>query len=158
MDVIFRTADSRITHVVGPFVMVIGVLAGIAAIVLSVVMETAGFLALFIPAALALGGGAFILRGARRSRMHIDSTGFTWAGFLGQQQSVRWDALHRIAPPTSGDRRLVALALLRDGTTVPVRALWEPPTLPSALTVGPNHAEVYGTLVTAHQRWLAARR
>lgn len=77
MDVIFRTAGSRITHVVGPFVMVIGVLAGIAAIVLSVVMETAGFLALFIPAALALGGGAFILRGARRSRMHIDSTGFT---------------------------------------------------------------------------------
>lgn len=152
----FRSAGSRINVVVGPMVMLIGILAVVAAVVLSLVMGTAGFLALLIPAALALGGGAFILWGARRSRLRIDADGFVWAGFVGAQRSVRWQSLERLMPPTPGDRRLVAIALLRDGTRVPVHALWEPATFPSVLSGGPDHSEVQNALLSAHQRWIAA--
>lgn len=158
MESTFRSAGSRINHVVGPMVMVIGVLAVIAAVVLSVVMETAGFLALLIPAVLALGGGAFVLWGARRSRLRIDADGFDWAGFVGARHAVRWQMLERLEPPAPGDPRLVATALLRDGTRVPVRALWEPATFPSALSGGPDRSAVLGALISAHRQWLGVRR
>lgn len=158
MDTTFRSAGSRVNHVVGPMVMLIGVGAAVTAVVLTLVLGEAGFLALFIPALLALGGGAFVLWGARRARLRIDAQGFTWAGFVGAQQAVRWEQLQRIAPPSPGDPRLVALALLHDGTVVPVRALWEPPTLPSSLSGGPDHAAVQRALISAHQQWLAPRR
>lgn len=158
MESTFRSSASRINVVVGPMVMLVGVLAAIAAVVLSLVMETAGFLALLIPAALALGGGAFVLWGARRSRLRIDADGFTWAGFVGAQRAVRWQVLERLVPPAPGDRRLVATALLRDGSRVPVRALWEPATVPSALSGGPDHSQVQNALLSAHRQWLAGNR
>lgn len=158
MQTTFRSSASRVNHVVGPMVMVIGVLGAIAAVVLSLVMETFGFLALLIPAALALGGGAFVLWGAHRSRLSIDADGFVWAGFVGAQRSVRWQLLERLVPPAPGDRRLVATALLRDGSQVPVRALWEPATFPAALSGGPDHSEVQNALISAHRRWLAGYR
>lgn len=158
METTFRSSVMRINVVVGPMVMVIGVLAAIAAVVLSVVVGTAGFLALLIPAALALGGGAFILWGTRRSRLRIDGEGFVWAGFVGAQHSVRWQLLERLVPPTAGERALVATALLRDGSQVPVRALWEPATLPVALRGGPEHSEVLSALITAHRSWHARDR
>lgn len=157
MDSTFRSAGSRVNVVVGPLVMLIGVGTAITAVVLTLVLGEAGFLALLIPAVLALGGGAFVLWGARRSRLRIDAAGFRWAGLVGAEQSVRWEQLQRIAPPTPGDRRLVAFALLHDGTAVPVRALWEPATVPSVLSGGPDHPAVQHALVTAHQQWLGAR-
>lgn len=158
METTFRSSSSRINFFVGPMVMVVGVLAAIAAVVLSLVMETAGFLALLVPAVLALGGGSFVLWGARRSRLRIDADGFVWAGFVGAQRSVRWQLLERLVPPAPGDQRLVATALLREGTQVPVRALWVPATFPSMLSGGPDHSEVQNALVSAHRQWLAAHR
>lgn len=158
METTFRSAASRLNVVVGPMVMLMGVLAAIAALVLSLVLETFLFLGLLIPAALGLGGGAFVLWGARRARLRIDADGFVWAGFLGAQHSVRWQSLDRLLPPTPGDSRLVATALLRDGTSVPVRALWDPPTFPSVLSGGPDHSEVQDALLSAHRRWTAAHR
>ena len=64
MDSTFRSAGSRVNVVVGPLVMLIGVGAAITAVVLTLVLGEPGFLALLIPAALALGGGAFVLWGA----------------------------------------------------------------------------------------------
>lgn len=158
METTFRSSAAHLHVVVGPMVMVLGVLAAIAAVVLSLVLESPGFLALLIPAALALGGGGVVLRGALRSRLRIDADGFVWAGFLGAERSVRWQSLERLLPPTPGGRRLVAIALLRDGALVPVHALWEPPLLPSALGGGPDHAAVQHALLSAHQRWIAAHR
>ena len=66
METVFRASSSRVNVVVGPMVMGVGVLTAVAAVVLSLVMGTAGFLALLIPAVLALGGGAFVLWGALR--------------------------------------------------------------------------------------------
>ncbi len=158
MATVFRSPSSRINVVVGPMVMVVGVLAAIAAVVLSLVMETPGFLALLIPAVLALGGGAFVLWGALRSRLRLEKDGFVWAGFVGAQRSVRWQELARLEPPAPGDHRLVATALLRDGTRVPVRALWEPATRPSVLSGAQDHSEVQNALLSAHRRWLAGHR
>ena len=141
--------------VVGPAVMIIGIGALVTAIVLSVVLETAGFLALLIPAALALGGGAFILRGARRSRLEITADGFVWGGFIGAEHTLRWDQVHRILPAPPGASRVAALAPLRDGSTTEVRALWVPPTSPLSLMGGVNHREDYQALVNAHRQWLA---
>ena len=158
METVFRSSSSRVNVVVGPMVMGVGVLTAVAAVVLSLVVGTAGFLALLIPAVLALGGGAFVLWGALRSRLRIDAEGFVWAGFVGAERSVRWPMLERLVPPAPGDHRLVATALLRDGTQVPVRALWQPVTFPSALSGGPDHSEVARALVAAHRQWLAGRR
>ncbi|MDN5901421.1 MAG: hypothetical protein L0H74_15330 [Brachybacterium sp.] len=158
MESTSRSSASRINVVVGTLVMLVGILAAIAAVVLSLVLETAGFLALLIPAALALGGGAFVLWGARRSRLRIDADGFVWAGFIGAQRSVRWQVLEQLVPPAPGDRRLVTTALLRDGSRVPVRALWEPATVPSASSGGADHSEVQNALLSAHRRWLAGNR
>lgn len=158
METVFRSSSSRINFVVGPMVMVIGILAAIAALVLSFVLETIGFLFLLIPAALALGGGAFVLWGARRSRLRIDADGFVWAGFVGAQRSVRWQMLERLVPPAPGDPRLVATALLRDGTPVAVRALWAPATFPASLGGGQDHSEVQNALIAAHRHWLAGQR
>ena len=129
METVFRASSSRVNVVVGPMVMGVGVLTAVAAVVLSLVVGTAGFLALLIPAVLALGGGAFVLWGALRSRLRIDAEGFVWAGFVGAERSVRWPMLERLVPPAPGDHRLVATALLRDGTQVPC-ALWQPVTFP----------------------------
>lgn len=52
---------------------------------------------------------------------------------------------------------MVALAVFRDGTQVPVNALWEPPTAPSALSGNPDRAEVFHALVTGRRQRLAAR-
>jgi len=158
MDTTFRSAGSRINQIVGPMVMLIGVAAAVAAVVLTFALGHAGFLGLLVPAVLALGGGALVLRGALRSRLRIDAQGFRWAGFFGPERSVPWERLQRIAPPASGDPRLVALAQLHDGTTVPVRAVWEPATLASSLSGGPDHTAVQNALISAHRQWLAGRR
>ena len=157
METTFRSSSSRLNVVVGPLVMGIGVLGAVAAVVLALVLEP-GFLILLIPAALGVGGGAFVLWGARRSRLRIDAEGFVWSGFVGPQRSVRWQMLERLVPPAPGDRRLVATALLRDGTQVPVRALWEPATFPSSLSGGPDHSAVQDALLSAHRGWLAGHR
>lgn len=138
-------------------VMVIGAFTAVSAIVLSFVMHTPWFLILFLPGAMAIGGGALVLRGARRSQMRIDAAGFTWAGFFGAQRSVRWTELDRIMPPTPDDRLLVGFALLRDGRWIPVRAVWEPAAWP-VMWRAPHVAPVYHALIAAHQEWLARHR
>lgn len=158
MQTTFRSSASRINAVVGPMVMVIGICAAIAAVVLSLVMETAAFLALLIPAVLALGGGAFVLWGARRSRLRIDAEGFVWAGFVGAQRAVRWQMVQRLMPPAPEDPRLVAMVLLRDGTQVPLQALWEPATFPVSLAGGADHSAAQNALIAAHRQWLATHR
>lgn len=158
METTFRATGSRVNLVVGPLVMLFGVLAALTAVILSLAMQTAGFLLLLVPAAFGVGAGAFVLRGARRSRLRIDAEGFVWAGFVGAERAVRWQELDRLLPPGPGDPRLVATALLRDGTPVPVRALWEPATVPSVLSGGPEHSEMQNALLAAHRHWLAAHR
>ncbi|MFC7458793.1 hypothetical protein ACFQS2_16500 [Brachybacterium sp. GCM10030267] len=157
MSTTLRSAGSRVNHVIGPMVMLIGVAAGIAAIVLALALEALPFLVLFVPAALAVGGGAFVLWGARRSRLLIDETGFTWAGFVGRQHAVRWDTLHRLLPPPPGASRVVAIAELRDGSSVEVRALWDSPTSPSALLGASDHSAARDALIAAHREWLSTR-
>lgn len=138
--------------------MLMGVGGLITGIVLCFVMNTVAFMFFVFPAALGFAGGALVLWGARRSRLQIDASGFTWAGFFGTERSVRWDQLQQIVPPTPGYPRLIAFALLRDGSWVPVEALWEPPTLPSVMGGGPDHADVHDALVAAHRTWLAGYR
>src|SRR5699024_2958895 len=147
METVFRASSSRVNVVVGPMVMGVGVLTAVAAVVLSLVVGTAGFLALLIPAVLALGGGAFVLWGALRSRLRIAAEGFVWAGFVGAERPARWPRLERLVPPAPGAHRLVATALLRDGARVPVRALWQPVTCPSGRGGGPDHSELARALV-----------
>ena len=88
-ELVHRTlcsAAARVNVVVGPMVMLIGLAAGSAAAVLAVVMEAPAFLALFIPAAMGIGAGLFLVWGARRARLEIRPDGFTWCGFLGAAQ------------------------------------------------------------------------
>lgn len=153
---VFRSGAGAVNLIVGPLVMLIGLGAAVTAIVLSVVIETPGFLALLIPAALALGGGAFILRGARRSRLEIGPDGITWAGFVGAEQSLRWEQVYRILPPPPAASRVAALAQLRDGSTVEVRALWQSPTSPAALLGATSHRAECAAMINAHRTWLSS--
>ncbi|MFW6600285.1 hypothetical protein ACQBAU_09740 [Propionibacteriaceae bacterium Y2011] len=158
MSQVIRSSGAKVNFVVGPMVMVIGVGALVTAVVLSVVMETPGFLALLIPAALALGGGAFIVWMARRARLQIDAEGFTWCGFFGPEQSLGWARVHRLLPPPPGAKRMAALAQLRDNSVVEVRALWQSPTSPLTLLGATDHRAEFEALVTAHRAWLARQR
>lgn len=159
MEQIIRGGGSRTTMVIGPLVMVIGAAAGVAGIVLALALDSAGFLALLIPAALGLVGGALVLRGARRARLRADGAGIIWAGVLGPESSLRWEEIHRVDPPPPGDARTAAVVTLRDGAVVPIRAVWEAPTSPAKLLGGGGgDLRPYQMLVTSHQRWLAGRR
>jgi hypothetical protein len=153
-----RAASSRVNLVVGPMVLLIGLAAVLAAIILSAALGTAWFLMLLIPAALAIGGGQFILRGARRSRLQIDADGFTWCGFVGAEQTLRWEQVHQLLPPPPASRRTVTIAQLRDGRQVEVQALWEPPTSPAAVLGPQDHSRAQNALLDAHRAWLAGRR
>lgn len=153
-----RSAGSRVNLVIGPMVMLIGVGAAITAVVLAIALEAPAFLALFVPAVLALGGGAFILWGAHRSRLRIDGRGFSWCGFVGREQSVRWEQLHQLLPPPPDATRTAAIAQLRDGDRVEVRALWKSATSPASLLGGSDHSEAQNALLAAHRAWLAERR
>lgn len=153
-----RSAGAQVNLVVGPMVILIGVAAVLAAIVLSLMLETAWFLMLLIPAALAIGGGLFILRGARRSRLHIDEHGFTWCGFVGAEQALRWEQVHQLLPPPPASRRTVTIAQLRDGRQVEVQALWESPTSPASMLGPQDHSRAKNALLGAHRAWLSGRR
>ena len=133
MHAVIRSAGAQINLVVGPMVALIGVAALLTGVVLSIVLETAWFLMFLIPAAMGLGAGLLLLRGARRSRLQIDPEGFTWCGFAGAEQSLRWQEIHQLLPPPPASRRVVAIAQLRDGRQVEVRALWESPISPAVL-------------------------
>ena len=89
MHAVIRSAGAQINLVVGPMVALIGVAALLTGVVLSIVLETAWFLMFLIPAAMGIGAGLLLLRGARRSRLQIDPEGFTWCGFVGAEQSLR---------------------------------------------------------------------
>lgn len=154
MEQVIRSTAARVNFVVGPLVMIIGLGAAVAAIVLTVVLDTPGFLALLIPAAFALGAGAFVLRMARRARLEIGPDGFTWAGFLGAEQTLQWRQVYRILPAPPGSSRVAAVAQLRDGTTTEVRALWQSPTSPMALLGAADHRHECAALVSAHRQWL----
>lgn len=158
MQTTIRSAASRVNVVVGPMVLLIGIGAAVTAVILSIVMQTAWFLMLFLPALLAIGGGLFILWMARRARLEIDSVGFTWCGLLGSAHSVRWDELHQLLPPPPGRPRTVVIAQLRDGRQVEVQAIWEPPTFPAALLTAADHSRAQNALLGAHQGWLGAQR
>lgn len=158
MPLTIRAASSWINLVVGPMVLLIGLAGGLAAIILSAVLGTAWFLMLLIPAAMAIGGGLFILRGARRSRLQIDADGFTWCGVVGAEQTLRWEQVHRLLPPPPANRRTVTIAQLRDGRQIEVRALWESPTSPAVLLGPPDHRRAQDALLDAHRAWLAGRR
>jgi hypothetical protein len=155
---VLRSAASRVNHVVGPMVVLIGIAAAIAAVVLSLALGTAWFLLLLLPAALGIGGGLFVLLIARRARLQIDAEGFTWCGWLGAEQSLRWEQVRELLPPRPGDAQLVAVARLHDGREVPVRAVWNSPTSPTALLSAPDHGAAQDALLRAHRAWLAARR
>ena len=90
---VIRSAGAQINLVVGPMVALIGVAALLTGVVLSIVLETAWFLMFLIPAAMGIGAGLLLLRGARRSRLQIDPEGFTWCGFAGAEQSLRWQEI-----------------------------------------------------------------
>ena len=154
MRQIMRSPGAKVNFVVGPMVLVIGVGAAVTAVVLTVVVDTAGFLALLIPAVLALAGGTFILWMARRARLEITEDGFTWCGFLAAEQSLAWAQVHQILPPPPGASRVAAVARLRDGSLVDVRALWTSPTSPAALLGGADHSAERDALITAHKQWL----
>lgn len=159
MQQTIRGTGSRVNVVVvGPMVILLGVGAGITAIVLSIVLQNPAYLGLFFPAVLALGGGAFVMWGARRSRLQVDEHGATWSGFVGAKQSLRWDQVHRLLPPPAGTSRTVAIAQLRDGSRLEVRALWESPTSPGSLMGATDHSEAQNALLAAHRGWLAAHR
>lgn len=159
MHRIIRSAGAKANFFVGPLVMLIGFGAAITAVVLSIALETPGFLILLLPGAMGIGAGLFLLRMARRARLEIDERGITWCGFAGREHSLRWDQLHRIwAPPPGANPRLVALAQLRDGAVVEIRAIWASPTSPVALLGASNHEEEFQALVQAHQHWLTATR
>lgn len=158
MQTVIRSAGARVNFVVGPMVVLIGVAALLAGVVLSVVMETAWFMMFLLPAAMGIGAGLFLLRGARRSRLQIDPEGFTWCGFVGAEQSLRWQEIHQLLPPPPTSRRVVAIAQLRDGRQVEVRALWESPTSPAVLLGRPDHSRAQNALLGAHRAWLAGHR
>lgn len=154
MGQVIRSSGSKVNFVVGPMVMIIGVGAAVTAIVLSIALDTPAFLALFIPAALALGGGLFVLWGARRCRLEITADGFIWCGFVGTEHTLQWSQVYRILPAPPGASRVAALAQLQDGTTTEVRALWEP----AFLLLGSDHRHACQALINAHQQWLGQPR
>ena len=153
-----RSATARVNLVVGPMVVLIGIAAGIAAIILSIVMGTAWFLMLLMPALLGIGGGLFILWTTRRARLEIDADGFTWCGFVGAEQTLRWEQVHQLLPPPPASRRTVTIAQLRDGSQVEVRALWESATSPAAMLGPQDHSRAQNALLGAHRAWLSGRR
>lgn len=148
----------RVNVVAGPLVALIGLAAAVVAVILALTTHATAFLALFIPAVLAMAAGSYIFWGARRSRLAVDGAGFTWAGFFGREHSVRWEQLHHFAPPPPGDRRGVLTAVLRDGAPVPVRSVWVPPQAIAVLGTTPDLAVIQQTLFDGHRRWLAGHR
>ncbi|HEX7350658.1 PH domain-containing protein [Brachybacterium sp.] len=158
MPTTIRSNDSRINFFVGPLVILIGIGGALTAVILSIAMQTAWFLMLFIPALLGVGGGLFILWIARRARLVIDDDGFRWCGFLGAEQSLRWEQVHQLLPPPANQKQTVLVAQLHDRRQVPVRALWTSQTSPAALLGAADHSEAQNALLDAHRAWLAARR
>ena len=158
VQAVIRSAGAQVNLVVGPMVALIGVAALLAGVVLSIVLETAWFLMFLIPAAMGIGAGLLLLRGARRSRLQIDPEGVTWCGFAGAEQSLRWQEIHQLLPPPPASRRVVAIAQLRDGRQVEVRALWESPTSPAVLLGPSDHSRAQNALLGAHRAWLAGHR
>lgn len=158
MSITIRSVAATVNYAVGPFVILIGIAAGIAAVVLTWVLESAGFLLLFFPSLLAVGAGAFILWAVHRSGLRIDEQGFSWCGAFKAAQSLRWEQVHQLLPPPPGSPRTVVIAQLRDGRQVEVRAVWESPTSPSSLLSAADHSTAQNALLSAHQEWLTARR
>lgn len=158
MNLTIRSVAARVNYVVGPFVILIGIGAGITAIVLTWVLESAAFLMLFLPALLAIGAGAFILWAVQRSGLRIDAEGFSWCGALKPAQSLRWEQIHQLLPPPPASPRTVVVAQLRDGRQVEVRAIWESPTSPASLLSPADHSKAQNALLSAHRAWLAAHR
>lgn len=158
MHTTLRSAASRVNLVVGPMVLLIGLGAAVTAVILSIVMQTAWFLMLFIPAVLGIAGGLLILWLARRARLEIDAEGFRWCGFAGPERSVRWEELHQLLPPPAGRPRIVAVAQLRDGGQVEIEAVWQTTRALSAFYGSSDHRRAQDALRGAHQAWLAGRR
>ena len=159
MHEVMRTASSKVNVVVGPFVMLMGVLAAIAAVALSILAETVWFLALFIPAALALGGGLFILWGARRSRLEITPQQLIWCGFIGSEKRLDWAQIAQISPPPAGSsHRVAAIAHLVSGQATEIRALWESSTSPGPLAGVSDHSRALHLMIQGHQAFLAQQR
>ncbi|WP_394215535.1 hypothetical protein [Brachybacterium vulturis] len=156
MSITIRGLAATVNYVVGPFVILVGAAAGIAATVLTWVLESAGFLMLFLPSLLAIGAGVFILWSVQRSGLRIDAHGFSWCGPIRPAQSLRWEQVHQLRPPPSGSPRTVVIAQLHDGRRVEVRAIWDSPT--SSLLIPVDHSRAQNALLSAHQEWLAARR
>ncbi|MGO1284887.1 MAG: hypothetical protein ACTHWF_00435 [Brachybacterium sp.] len=156
MSITIRSVAAKVNYAVGPFVILIGIAAGITAIILTWVLESAGFLMLFLPSLLAIGAGVFILWAVQSSGLRIDAQGFSWCGALKAPQSLRWEQVHQLLPPPPGSPRTVVIAQLRDGRQVEVRAVWESPT--SSLLTPIDHSKAQNALLGAHQNWLAAQR
>lgn len=155
----FRSPGAEINRLlVGPLVMLLGVAAGVSGVVLAIVLGTAWFLLFLLVGAGALAAGLMLLVCGRRSRLEITAEGFTWCGFFGPARSLRWEQVHRIAPPPPAARRVAALAELRDGRVAEVRTVWESPTSPAVLLgAASDHRRELAALVSAHRDWLAGR-
>lgn len=143
--------------VVGPMVMLIGLAAAITAVVLSLTLSTAWFLALLLPAVLALAAGGFIIWISRRSRLEIRPDGVTWCGPLGAESSLAWTQVQQILPAPPGSPRTAAIAQLTDGSRVPIEARWIPATAPSNVLGGADHSEALKALADGHRTFLARR-
>lgn len=153
-----RSSASTVNFVVGPMVVLIGITAAVAAVVLTFVMQTAWMLMLLLPGILGMGAGLFILWMARRARLEITGEGFTWCGFLGKPHSMQWAQLQQIMPPRTPGARAVALLVLRDGKQVDMEALWESQTSPGTLMGGRDRTSVRNQLIQGHQQWLAQQQ
>lgn len=154
---VIRSVGTSLLFFVGPLVMLIGLGAGITAIVLMITLEPM-FVLLFMPALFALTAGALLIIGARRARLLIDADGFRWRGAIGAEQSVSWHELEQLLPPPPGTRRGVAIAQLRDGRRIDVRATWESPTSPAVLLGVGNQGRAQQALLAGHRSWLAGHR
>lgn len=145
----------RVSIVVGWLLIVLGVVALVAVVVLGLVLEPWIFSFLFAPALLFAGGGLNLWMG-RRARLEIRPDGVVWCGFVGGARFLPWSQVHQILlPPPGARRRLAAVALLNDGRYVDIDALWLSPTSPATLLGTPDHREAQRLLIDGHRAFLA---
>lgn len=154
MNTIIR-AHGRISIGIAWMLTCMGVLAIIAVIVLSLLIESWMIVFLFGPVLLFIGAGVNFWMGTR-ARLKITPEHFIWAGFVGRPRTIDWQDVDRILVPAPGSRRrLAAVARLRDGRFVEIDALWQSPTTPSTHLSAPDHSRAQRALIDGHLAYLA---
>lgn len=154
MNAIIRS-EGRVSKFVGWMLTCMGVLAFVAVIILSVLVEGWMIVFLFAPVLLFLGAGINFWMGAR-ARLEITPDHFVWCGFVGRSRMISWHDVDRILVPAPGSRpRLAAVARLRDGRFVEIEALWQSPTNPVNYLSAPDHRRAQQALIDGHRAYLS---